>query len=82
MAEGDWAFAVETPGVRAARGKMVGYAFDRCEVGGLSVETNLSCYSAHFPYRFSVGDEWVARQRRSGGRPFDMKVVLCIRLNG
>ncbi|MNT89565.1 hypothetical protein D3C72_2303150 [compost metagenome] len=48
MAEGDWAFAVEAPGVRAARGEMVGDAFDRCEVGGLSVETKLSCYSAHF----------------------------------
>ncbi len=39
---GDRTLGVEAPGVGAARGQVVGDAFDRCEVGCLVVETKLS----------------------------------------
>ncbi|AZD03710.1 hypothetical protein SAMN03159489_00186 [Pseudomonas sp. NFPP07] len=39
MAQGYRALAMETPGVGAARGEVVGNSFNRCQVGGLMIKT-------------------------------------------
>jgi len=46
---------VQSLGVGAAGCKVTGNPLDRCEVGRLVIETQFSSYSAHDPYRFSVG---------------------------
>src|SRR5690606_3053117 len=53
--ESNWAGAMEATGVGAAGSEVVGYFFNSSQVGRLIIESQFSSYSAHGPYRFSVG---------------------------
>lgn len=58
MAQGDGPLAVDALGIGAARGQVVGDSLDRGQVGRSLIKTQFASYSAHNPYRLSVG-EWL-----------------------
>jgi|TARA_A100001391_G_scaffold197471_1_gene177646 hypothetical protein len=60
MTQGEWALAVETARVGAARSQVLSDAFNRSQIGRAVIETKFSSYATHkILTGFAVGEcDW------------------------